>query len=115
MRRRARRVFCQYAIRLKPDGALAYYSRGIARRAKGDLEGALQDYTEAIRLKPNFALAYYDLKPDFATAYNNRGVARRDKGDLEGALQDYTEPSGSSPTLPLATRTGALRAATKAT
>jgi hypothetical protein len=38
------------AIRLKPDHAAAFYNRGIARRAKGDVDGALQDNTEAIRL-----------------------------------------------------------------
>ncbi len=57
---------------------MAYNNRGNARRDKGDLESALQDYDKAIR-----------LQPDYATAYNNRGVTRGDKGDLEGALQDY--------------------------
>jgi tetratricopeptide (TPR) repeat protein len=38
---------------LKPDYALAFVNRGIARRDKGDVEGALQDYNEAIRLKPD--------------------------------------------------------------
>ena len=38
------------AIRLKPDYAVAFNNRGNARRAKGDIEGALQDYDEAIRL-----------------------------------------------------------------
>ncbi len=47
---------------------------------KGDLDGALKDYTEAIR-----------LKPDLAEAYNNRGVARAAKGDPDGALKDCTE------------------------
>ena len=50
------------------------------RRAKGDLEGALQDHNEAIR-----------LKPDLAEAFSNRGIVRSDKGDLEGALQDYND------------------------
>ncbi len=35
---------------IKPDFALAFYNRNLARRAKGDLEGALKDYSEAIRL-----------------------------------------------------------------
>ncbi len=70
--------FYTEAIRLKSDYAEARINRGIARRAKGDLEGALQDYEEAIR-----------LKPDYSEAFNNRGVARESKGDLEGALQDY--------------------------
>jgi tetratricopeptide (TPR) repeat protein len=53
--------FYTEAIRLKPDYAAALYSRGNARRAKGDLEGALQDYTEAIRPAYRFpkALAQY--------------------------------------------------------
>jgi tetratricopeptide (TPR) repeat protein len=100
------------AIRLKPDDAVAFCSRGVARRAK-DLDGALQDF-EAIRLKPDEAVAFNNrgnarrdkgdldgalqdyteairLKPDHAHAFYNRGNARRDKGDLDGALQDYTE------------------------
>jgi tetratricopeptide (TPR) repeat protein len=82
--------FYTEAIRLKPDYAEVYNNRGIARRAKGDVEGALHDYTEAIR-----------LKPDYASAYDNRGNARRDEGDGEGAQQDYNEairPKPASPT-----------------
>src|SRR5271165_2914688 len=50
------------AIELKPDAA-AYYNRGNAKRAKGDSDGAITDYSKAI-----------ELKPDFAEAYSNRGV-----------------------------------------
>lgn len=53
---------------------------GVARKNKGDLDGAIQDYTEAIR-----------LNPDNDPAYNNRGVARKNKVDLDGAIQDFTE------------------------
>jgi len=45
--------FYNEAIRLKPDYADAFNNRGIARGAKGDIEGALQDYNEAIRLGYN--------------------------------------------------------------
>jgi Flp pilus assembly protein TadD len=41
------------AIRLKPDDADTFNNRGIARSAKGDSEGALQDFNEAIRLRYN--------------------------------------------------------------
>ncbi|SFN67398.1 tetratricopeptide repeat protein [Nitrosospira briensis] len=36
------------AIRLDPDDADHYFNRGRTREEKGDLEGALRDYTEAI-------------------------------------------------------------------
>jgi len=66
--------------KLQKPLAKASNSRGLAHYAKGDVEGALQDYNEAIR-----------LNPEYAEAYNHRGVARYAKGDMEGALQDYNE------------------------
>ncbi|MGB0122985.1 MAG: toll/interleukin-1 receptor domain-containing protein, partial [Silvibacterium sp.] len=36
--------FYTEAIRLKPDYAVAFVNRGIARSSKGDVEGALEDY-----------------------------------------------------------------------
>jgi tetratricopeptide (TPR) repeat protein len=63
-----------------PDHAGAFNNRGNARRDKGDLDGALQDLTEAIRLKPGCA-----------DAFHNRGNARIAKGDLDGALPDFTK------------------------
>jgi tetratricopeptide (TPR) repeat protein len=106
--------------RPRRDYAAAFNNRGVARRDKGDLDGALQDYTEAIRLKPDHANAFNNrglgrrdkgdldgalqdyteairLKPDYANAFNNRSLARRDKGDLDGALQDCTEAIGLKP------------------
>ena len=49
-------------------------------KRKGDLDGAIADYTKAI-----------ELKPDDAGAYNNRGNAKQTKGDLDGAIADYTK------------------------
>src|SRR5271165_1874663 len=37
-------------IRLNPDDAGAFIQRSDVRRAKGDVEGALRDYSEAFRL-----------------------------------------------------------------
>jgi tetratricopeptide (TPR) repeat protein len=45
--------FYNEAIRLKPEAAATFNNRGIVRRAKGDIEGALQDYNEAIRFGYN--------------------------------------------------------------
>ena len=68
------------AIRLNPQYAIAYYNRGIVRKNKGDLEGAIDDYTEAI-----------NSNPQNASAYINRGGALYDKDDLDGAIADYNE------------------------
>jgi lipoprotein NlpI len=65
------------AIRLKPDYADPFNNRGIARRAKGDLEGALQDFNEAIRLKPDYANAYY-----------NRTIIFQGKANYGAAIAD---------------------------
>ena len=88
---RARSQDYDQAIRLKPDYADAFNNRGIARQAKGDLDGALADYDEAIR-----------LQPDYADAFNNRGIARYDQGDLDGALADYNEAIRLKPDFALA-------------
>jgi tetratricopeptide (TPR) repeat protein len=66
-------------IEFKPDHN-DYIRRGLAKGAKGDLEGAIADFDEAIK-----------LKPDDILAYNNRSVAKRMKGDLEGAIADYSK------------------------
>lgn len=106
--------FNSQALHLKPDFDAAFYNRGLARQAKGDLEGALRDYNEAIRLTSDDADAFiargnarkakgeldgalqdYDeairLKPNSALAFYNRGITRKAKGELDGALQDYDE------------------------
>jgi len=54
------------AIRLHPDDAAAFNSRGNAYARTGNLYRAIADYNEAIRLKPNYAAAFC-----------NRGLARQ--------------------------------------
>ena len=66
------------AIELDPRNAKAYRNRGNARRAKGDLDGAIEDYDQAI-----------EIDPRNARYHNNRGNLRRAKGDLDGAIEDY--------------------------
>jgi tetratricopeptide (TPR) repeat protein len=44
--------FYSEAIRLKPEFAKTFYNRGLAGGAKGDLEGADEDFKTAERLKP---------------------------------------------------------------
>ena len=91
-----------------------YVRSGYAKWAKGDLDGAIADYTKGIELKPDDAQAYYfrgdakrvkgdsdgaipdftkaiQLNPNYAFAYGNRGTAKQAKGDWDGAIADYTK------------------------
>ncbi|HVO27060.1 MAG TPA: tetratricopeptide repeat protein [Candidatus Margulisiibacteriota bacterium] len=66
------------ALRIDPGNDFAYTNRADARRAKGDLDGALADCTEALR-----------LNPEQIEAYKNCGTIRQLRGDLAGALHDF--------------------------
>jgi len=98
-------------IKLRPEHAPAWHTRGRAKAGKGDYTGAIADATQAIKLTPkvdNFYVArarYYralnqlDLAvTDVTTAlgisedadsYYLRGQLREDTGDKPGALADY--------------------------
>ena len=100
------------AIRLNPDDATAYNSRGIAKSMLGQHFAAIADYDIAIHLNPDDAKAYnnrgnakyqlgqyfaaiadYDIairhNPDHATAYYNRGLAKRNLGQYFAAIADF--------------------------
>ena len=72
----------------KPDQELVnkYYARGIAASEKGEIELAIEDYTEAIALNPEFAEAYYQ-----------RGLAYSKKSEIELAIVDYTQAIALKP------------------
>ena len=67
---------CTFAQQTAED----FYDRGIAKHTKGDLDGAIADFSKAIELKPTDAIAYC-----------NRGIAKEKKGDLDGAIADYSK------------------------
>lgn len=94
------------------NNATTSCKRGIAKQAKGDLDGAIADYNRAIELDPNAprvydcrgfakrtkgdldgAIADYDkaieLDPQDANGYHNRAFAKQAKDDLDGAIVDY--------------------------
>jgi Flp pilus assembly protein TadD len=70
--------------------AYAYGLRGTGWAAKGDLEQALVDHTQAIKLDPYNALAY-----------NNRANDRLQMGNWKGALADCNQSIALDPTSPL--------------
>ncbi|HSE97679.1 MAG TPA: tetratricopeptide repeat protein, partial [Blastocatellia bacterium] len=95
-----------------PFTALAYYNRGIAWSARGELDKAAADFDRAIRINPLYTDAYIrrgrcrhargdleravadytkaiSLDPSSAFAYNNRGIARQAREDLAGAVSDF--------------------------
>ena len=65
---------------LDPNLAEAYNQRGVVRQARGDLDGAIADYSRSI-----------DIDPRNAHTYCNRANARQAKGDLTGAMADYDQ------------------------
>jgi tetratricopeptide (TPR) repeat protein len=66
----------------KNPGSWAYFARGAARIATGDLKGAMADLNEAIRLNPEYIQD---------TAYSLRASLRALQKDYQGAIADYTE------------------------
>ncbi|HLM55699.1 MAG TPA: tetratricopeptide repeat protein [Pyrinomonadaceae bacterium] len=71
-----------------PKDADDFYNRGFDRQVKGDVEGALADYTRAITIDPRNA-----------SAYANRGVLRLQAGQTKLAEQDFDEAVKLDPSL----------------
>src|ERR1700691_4841221 len=60
--------------------AILHDNRGTALHTKGDLAGALKDFTEAISLDPNSA-----------RAFTNHGGALFAQRDFDGAIADFDQ------------------------
>jgi tetratricopeptide (TPR) repeat protein len=97
-----------------------YNGRGVERKAKQDLDGALSDYNEALRLDAKNTPAYnnrgslhldkkeYDaavkdyssaieINPSYVIAYMGRGEAYRETNDLDHAIDDYKKALSLNP------------------
>lgn len=72
----------------------AYGNRGMARVETGDLDGAINDFSEIIDRKPKNSLILH-------TAYQNRALAREKKGDIVFAAGDRIEACRLKNNLPL--------------
>jgi tetratricopeptide (TPR) repeat protein len=114
-----------------------YYQSGNVKRARGDYQGAIADYTRAIELNPKFDKAYFnrgltkdnlgdysaaiadyskslEILPNDFDAYNNRGVSKGKLGDYSAAMADFNralkiDPNNSLALGNLATAEGNLR------
>src|SRR5438067_653383 len=75
-----------------PRTAENFMDRGIERQNKGDIDGAIEDFTKVIAMKPQALV--------LAAAYNNRANARVSKNDVDGAIGDYTSAIEVLPTDP---------------
>jgi tetratricopeptide (TPR) repeat protein len=69
-----------FSLTPNAQNAVTLELRGEAKLRKGDLNGAIADFSQAIRVNPQYGLAY-----------RNRGNAKRKKGDLDGAIADYNQ------------------------
>ena len=63
------------------EAITAYGNRGIARVESGDMEGAIQDFSEIIKRKPT-------NRRLLSTAYKNRALVKEKMGDSEGGAGD---------------------------
>jgi tetratricopeptide (TPR) repeat protein len=101
--------------------AQLHNNRGVEYKAKGELDSAIADFSEAMKLNPKNLLAYtnrgdgmvakgdydaaiadYDAAiaadPNFLRAYSGRGDAYKNKKDFDRAIEDYRKALSLKPT-----------------
>ena len=89
-----------------------FFNEGVKRLEQGDLEAAIENFTQVIMLNPNYASAYANrgiaysrlqeynkalvdynqyiqLNPNSAEAYYNRATLYDKLGDYQKAIDDY--------------------------
>jgi tetratricopeptide (TPR) repeat protein len=122
-------VDCDIALEHETSGvdpAISHVNRGIVRAARGDLEGALEDYQAAALSQPDLSEAHVNAARTYATlgqwresesAFNraialvsetdavdtlrvlhfDRAIAREELGDYAGAFEDYSRAAELGP------------------
>ncbi len=74
------------AVAADPAWAAAYVKRGMARRAKGDLNGSIEDYERAEGLDARSTAN----NPAVAESYSNRGLNKLHRMEVEASVADFT-------------------------
>lgn len=64
-------------VEADPGNRVALYNLGILRRARGDVDGAIEAFTELV-----------EADPQFSEARLQRAIALQSSGDLKGAIAD---------------------------
>lgn len=64
----------------EPKTAKEFNQRSTSKVQKGDVDGAIADFSQAVQLKRDYAMAYY-----------NRGAVYASTGNVRAALADYTQ------------------------
>src|SRR5205085_5672056 len=77
--------------------AESYYMRRVLKSSKGDLDGAIADFSAVIGMS-----AQDKGTADKSDAYVARGMTLRRKGDLDGAIADFDAVIGIDPRLAMA-------------
>jgi tetratricopeptide (TPR) repeat protein len=73
-------------FQLQEDSSFKLGQLGIAKVAKGNLDGAIADFTEVIKINPNYPEAYV-----------NRGLVRFQQGLKSQAEQDFARSLAVKP------------------
>jgi len=110
----------KYDNSIKELSAIEWYESGTANRIKGNLETAIQDFSQAITFNSNYVEAYNDrgitygqlgrygdafrdfnksieLNPYNAETYNNRGIVYTEFKKYNDAISDYNKSIGLNP------------------
>lgn len=64
----------------KSESFIRYFNLGVDRRKAGDMQGAIEAWTQALRIDPKDTHAYYD-----------RGVTKADVGNYKEAIEDLNQ------------------------
>ena len=77
---------CTAAIKLAPEKAAFYHTRGTVKASLGDLKGAIEDFDITIKNNPKDAIAYFD-----------RGLAKEALGQHDAAKADFQKAKELDP------------------
>jgi tetratricopeptide (TPR) repeat protein len=75
------------AVEVDPGWAAAYVKRGMARRAKSDLDGSIEDYEKSSGLNPRSTANNSAV----AESYSNLGLNKLNRLEIDAAVADFTK------------------------